>query len=208
MKIKRFPTSLSLGLMAMVLAACGTIATPVPDAVVTEEAAQALNPREDGPVAQLPTATPTLEPTFTPEPTATSQPTSTPEPTATEEAADSSAAGGDQITLLVSRIGSAERGMELYNTIYDAADGNACSTCHYVDSEEQLQGPGLLNIADRAPTRVEGESAAQYLYTSIVNPQAYIVEGYPENLMPQVYGEIFTDPQIYDLIAYLLTLQD
>ncbi|MBZ0298410.1 MAG: c-type cytochrome [Anaerolineae bacterium] len=47
----------------------------------------------------------------------------------------------------------------------------------------------------------------EYLRTSILDPNAFIVPGFPDNLMPKNFGEIFTEDEINDLIAYLLTLE-
>ncbi|MBZ0299520.1 MAG: c-type cytochrome [Anaerolineae bacterium] len=52
--------------------------------------------------------------------------------------------------------------------------------------------------ADRDPV--------EYIRTSILDPGAYVVPSFPDNLMPRVYSEIFTEDEINDLIAYLLTL--
>jgi hypothetical protein len=70
-----------------------------------------------------------------------------------------------------------------------------------------LIGPGLLNVGTRAESRVEGLSAIEYIRTSIVNPGAYVVESFPDELMPQNWAEINAEDEINDLIAYLLTLE-
>lgn len=46
----------------------------------------------------------------------------------------------------------------------------------------------------------------EYLYTSIIDPGAVVVEGFPDNLMPRTFDEVFTDEEIADIIAYLVTL--
>jgi hypothetical protein len=46
----------------------------------------------------------------------------------------------------------------------------------------------------------------EYIRTSILHPSAYVVLGFPDNLMPQTYGEVFSETELNDLIAYLLTL--
>ncbi len=89
---------------------------------------------------------------------------------------------------------------------FQPAAGFACATCHRVDSEEQLVGPGLLHLPTRAATRVPGLSAQDYLRQSIVEPGAYVVAGYPDQVMPRTYGDLFSQAQIDDLVAYLLTL--
>ncbi len=194
-------------LLGVSLAACGTVATPVwsEQAQGTESAllATADHLTEIAPTATatlIPTETPTNAPTATPIPaTATTEPTEAPTatdvpPTATTEAVVS-AASGDPV-----------KGQEYYETI--RAEVNfACITCHYANSEAQLIGPGLLNIGTRAETRVAGESAYDYLHTSIVNPSAFVVPGFPDQLMPQTYKDLWTEEQINDIIAYLMTLQ-
>jgi cytochrome c2 len=85
--------------------------------------------------------------------------------------------------------------------------GNApCSSCHYVDSEQMLVGPGMLGLGGIAGERVSGESAVEYLRHSILAPNDYVVEGYPAMVMPQNYGDSLTEEDINDLIAYMLSL--
>lgn len=195
--------------LALALAACGTVATPVwnaPEetAPVTGDAGEAASAPTTAPEATTvpPTETPIPPtPTFTAEPpTATAVP-----PTAT------TAAASDPITVLVS-LSNPDNGKQLFEMFYQEA-GFACATCHRVDSEEQLVGPGLLNVgvrggatghADHAQT---DEAPERYIYNSIVDPSAFVVEGFPDNLMPQVYAELFTEQQIYDIVAYLMTLR-
>ncbi len=50
------------------------------------------------------------------------------------------------------------------------------------------------------------EQKVEFLRTSITNPSALVMTGFPDNLMPKVYGTIFTPQEINDLIAYLFTL--
>jgi cytochrome c2 len=101
--------------------------------------------------------------------------------------------------------GDPVRGQELF-TAFQPAANFACATCHLVDSEAQLIGPGLLNVSARAETRVPGQSVEEYLRNSILHPSEFVVPNFPDMLMPQVYGTVFTEDQINDLIAYLMTL--
>ena len=50
------------------------------------------------------------------------------------------------------------------------------------------------------------EEKVEFLRTSITNPSAMVMTGFPDNLMPKVYGTIYSEQEINDLIAYLLTL--
>lgn len=103
----------------------------------------------------------------------------------------------------------ADNGETLFNQM--TSTGFACSNCHNANADVRLIGPGLLNIPTMAEDRVEGEPAIVYLYNSIVHPNDYIVEGdpaYPEGLMPQNYTDVFSEDEIFDLVAYLLTLDE
>ncbi|RMG88765.1 MAG: hypothetical protein D6712_03020 [Chloroflexi bacterium] len=101
--------------------------------------------------------------------------------------------------------GDPAQGEIWFNTVPEGA-GLACSSCHHVDSDDMLVGPGLLSIAERAATRVEGLSAEEYIVQSITHPDDYVVEGYPPSVMPQNYAEIWTEEQLQDIVAYLLSL--
>jgi hypothetical protein len=70
-----------------------------------------------------------------------------------------------------------------------------------------IVGPSQAGLATRAQSRVAGMSAADYIHQSIVEPNAYVVEGFAEGLMYQFYGEDLTEQEINDLVAYTLTLE-
>lgn len=186
------------------LGGCGSLQEPVTqqaEAPPRQEAAP--EQASDAPPTPLPTAMPTELPSATPteEPTAppTDLPTATPEPTA--------APARSPIDRLVA-VRNPERGAELFALFQAAAStGYSCSNCHLVDSEKANLGPGLLNIKDRALTRVEGMSAAEYIYESITNPMAYLVEDFDAELMPKNWSDIYSDLEIFDIVAYLLTLE-
>ena len=98
------------------------------------------------------------------------------------------------------------RGAVLFETFQPEA-GSTCSVCHRADSDERLIGPGLKTIGTRATDRVVGMSAAEYIYESIVDPDSYIVDGYPD-IMPRTWHRAFTEDELYDLIAYLMSLKE
>jgi cytochrome c2 len=136
-------------------------------------------------------------------------------------------------------VGDPAAGEILFNTFVDEVSF-ACSTCHRVDSVEQLIGPGLLGVGSPAHdpaahadevqaaamegegehTEPHDEATAEatpavertieetivYLHTSIVDPASYIVPGFVAGLMPETYADVFTDEDINNLVAYLLTL--
>ena len=51
-------------------------------------------------------------------------------------------------------------------------------------------------------------SAEEYLRQSILEPDAYIVEGFPAGQMLPNLGEILSPQQIDDLVAFLLTPEE
>ena len=67
-------------------------------------------------------------------------------------------------------------------------------------------GPNLAGIGERAAATVEGLSAEEYLHQSIVDPRSHVVPGYRDLTYPD-YGIHFSEKDIQDLIAYLLTLE-
>ena len=96
-----------------------------------------------------------------------------------------------------------------------AAEGQAlftgrgiCITCHTIDGVEGavgILGPNLTTIGADAGTRQPGVSAEDYLVQSIKEPDAYLVEGYPQGLMTAtILGLNLTDAEVDALVAYLL----
>ncbi|CAG0963472.1 sulfur-oxidizing protein SoxX [Anaerolineae bacterium] len=98
--------------------------------------------------------------------------------------------------------GDAARGEQLFTESVGGMP--SCSTCHALDSS-QIIGPGMAGIGERAGSRVEGQTAAEYLHTSIVDSGEFVVEGY-QNVMPDVFEQSLSEAEIRALIAYLLSL--
>lgn len=98
-------------------------------------------------------------------------------------------------------------GEQLY---YETAAGvNAgCRICHSLEKDEKIIGPSFYGIADRAGERIPGMTAEEYLHQSIVDPNAFVVSGYPSGQMIQNFGTILTEEQINDLIAFLMTMEE
>lgn len=67
---------------------------------------------------------------------------------------------------------------------------------------------GNDNNSDSTDTTMNMETdPVMYIRMSILNPGAFVVPDYPDNLMPRNYAEIFTEADINDLIAYLISLE-
>jgi mono/diheme cytochrome c family protein len=200
---------LSLLVIGLLLAACGTIATPEWAANVQEtKVAQAAT--ETHLTAIAPTATPTDVPTNTPVPTnpptpvpptdvPTTVPPTTPPPTAAPAVSSGAA---------IAYVGKGDpaKGKVLFQAMQPEA-GFACATCHYVDKTDRLIGPGLYKVAEWAAENIKDEKPQDYIHTSIVKPGAYVVKDYPDGLMPQIYAKLFTPDQIEDLVAYVMSLK-
>lgn len=80
-----------------------------------------------------------------------------------------------------------------------------CFACHVLGDgslSPLFDGIGALAIERRPPL-----SAEAYLYESIVDPSAFILEGYSDS-MPNTYTESLTHREIGHIIAYLLTLTE
>jgi ferredoxin/coenzyme F420-reducing hydrogenase delta subunit/cytochrome c2 len=93
---------------------------------------------------------------------------------------------------------------------YETASGvNAgCRICHSLEKDEVIIGPSFYGIADRAGGRIPGLTAEEYLRQSIVEPNAFVVPGFPKGQMIQNFGTILTEEQINDLIAFLMTMKE
>ncbi|MDJ0791750.1 MAG: 4Fe-4S binding protein [Acidimicrobiia bacterium] len=85
--------------------------------------------------------------------------------------------------------------------------GAGCRVCHSLRAGVTIVGPSLANVASEAGSRVPGMTAEEYLRQSIVDPNAYIVEGFDPNVMPQYFGETLTEDELDSLVAFLLTLE-
>jgi mono/diheme cytochrome c family protein len=59
-----------------------------------------------------------------------------------------------------------------------------CEICHRI-GQKGTRAPDLAGIGSRAAKTKPGMSARQYIIESLLQPGAYLVEGYP-NIMPQV----------------------
>jgi len=82
-----------------------------------------------------------------------------------------------------------------------------CITCHSLEPDVVVVGPSQAGLATRAETRVPGLTAEEYIRESIINPNAYVVEGFAEGVMYQNYATDLTAEQIDDIVAYTLSLK-
>jgi mono/diheme cytochrome c family protein len=77
--------------------------------------------------------------------------------------------------------------------------------CHTIEGISYGEvGPNLTQIAEIAATRQDGVSAEDYIRESILNTNAFVVEGYQPNVMPQNYGQQLSSRELDDLVEFLL----
>jgi len=91
---------------------------------------------------------------------------------------------------------------ELFSTM-------ACAGCHILDQPQDASnrgpvGPNLGNLAEVAGTFVAGMSAEEYVYQSITEPSAYVVESYIDGIMPKDFTTKMSEEEIRGLVAWLL----
>ena len=94
------------------------------------------------------------------------------------------------------------RGEQLYQT-------QGCIGCHSLDGTIVV-GPSWLNLFGRQEQLDDGTSVIadeDYIRHSILYPGDQIVKGF-QNLMPANYGEILSENDIEDLIAFIKTIKD
>ena len=80
-----------------------------------------------------------------------------------------------------------------------------CGACHSAFADTVIVGPSLYGVGERAETRVAGQDGRTYLFTSILLPDEFLVDGY-ENLMPATFGKTLTGEELDGVVAYLMTL--
>jgi mono/diheme cytochrome c family protein len=131
-------------------------------------------------------------------------------------AADFEAIGTDPDAILAKLesdgiVGDPAHGDELYHG--KAASGSglplSCAGCH-VNGESAPNTIGTwTRVQDErlSLSQFAGYTGEKYLVESIVTPNAFVVDGYNSDVMPQNFGNTLGYQDIADLIAYLETQQ-
>jgi mono/diheme cytochrome c family protein len=82
----------------------------------------------------------------------------------------------------------------------------ACEVCHRI-GQKGTRAPDLAGVGARAATRKPGMSAKAYLTESLLEPGAYLVEGYPP-IMPKVDRPPIglSRSEVWAMVAFLQSL--
>lgn len=84
-----------------------------------------------------------------------------------------------------------------------------CSGCHDKSDNPTSGtpiGPGLGALKGRAGDREPPKTAVEYVRESIVNPSAFVVDGFSD-VMPKTFEDMMSPQEIDDLVEYLLSLE-
>lgn len=136
----------------------------------------------------------------------------TPEPAAEAAPAEAPAAAAPAAEAPAQTV--ALSGEELKAAASAAITKGTCNACHVITEipgAVGVIGPNLDEIGAVAAERVAGLSAQDYLYQSILEPNAYIVPDCPlgpcvANVMLPNLADILTAEEIDTIVAYLATL--
>jgi cytochrome c2 len=126
---------------------------------------------------------------------------------AATQASDTAADVGDELEQAGTEIAQTVSQEDIDNA--DAGHGEElfsanCASCHSIESDQVIVGPSLQDIGNDAGNMVEGMDAVAYLHQSLVDPGAYVVEGF-DNIMPGFAD--WPESDINDTIAFLMTLK-
>jgi mono/diheme cytochrome c family protein len=86
--------------------------------------------------------------------------------------------------------------------IYTAAGCGSCHTLGKAGTNSNV-GPSLDDLASVAGEREQGTSAEDYMRQSLLEPDAFVVDGFQPGVMPSFEGRL-SDKQIQALTEYLL----
>jgi len=105
-------------------------------------------------------------------------------------------------------------GKEPIDKIFIQSGCAACHTIPGIQVAKGREGP-KLELGTNAPKRLAdpnyqgtAETEWEYVQESILNPGAYIVEGYRDRVMPRWYGQKLSARALDKIIKYLLKIEE
>ena len=100
-------------------------------------------------------------------------------------------------------------GTEPVDQIFAKAQCVVCHTIPGIPGAVGTQGP-KLEEGTNAPNRIKdpaykgtAHSTPDYIMESVVSPSAYVVKGFPDNLMPKVFGQKLSAGALKKIVDYL-----
>ncbi|MCB1000521.1 MAG: cytochrome b N-terminal domain-containing protein [Acidimicrobiales bacterium] len=99
-----------------------------------------------------------------------------------------------------------EPGVAEGRAVFEDPRRGGCGVCHSTEIGQDRVGPSLGGVADRAGTRIAGMTAEEYLHESILDPDAYVVDGFRAGQMLPLYGERLSPDEVDALVLYLMSL--
>lgn len=104
-------------------------------------------------------------------------------------------------------------GTEPVDQIFAKAQCVVCHTIPGIPGAVGTQGP-KLEEGTNAPQRIKdpaykgtAKSTPEYIMESVVSPSTYVVKGFPDNLMPKVFGQKLSAGAIKKIVDYLSKVQ-
>ena len=105
-------------------------------------------------------------------------------------------------------------GSEPVDQIFAKAQCVVCHTIPGIPGATGTQGPKLVE-GTNAPTRIKdpaykgtAKNTPEYIMESVVSPSAYVVKGFPDNLMPKVFGQKLSAGAMKKIVDYLSHVQE
>jgi cytochrome c2 len=104
-------------------------------------------------------------------------------------------------------VGDPDQGARLFYAD-QIGEGPGCKSCHSVAPGQVIVGPSLAGVGEQAETRVPGLEADEYIRQSILEPNAYVVEGFTAGTMYQDFAHQLNDEDLRNLVAFLMQLEN
>ena len=131
------------------------------------------------------------------------------------DAADSRTDGSDKkVTVINQENVPLATGNEPIEKIFIQSGCAACHTIPGIAAAKGKEGPKLV-LGTNARKRLDdpdyhgtAETEWEYVQESILNPGAYVVQGYPDRIMPRWYGQKLSSGALDKITKYVLGIEE